>query len=109
MTKSMALLSNEEIKNKLKNEIDNLKEKIENIKNDMLKLIGEEDYKYINDLYSKVENNTGEIDEIYKKIEEYIKNKYEDDKRGKLDDLYFYLITYDCQLAKKEQQLKKYL
>ena len=109
MTKSMALLSNEEIKNKLKNEIDNLKEKIENIKNDMLKLIGEEDYKYINDLYSKVENNTGEIDEIYKKIEEYIKNKYEDDKRENLDDLYFYLITYDCQLAKKEQQLKKYL
>ena len=109
MTKSLSLLSNEEIKNKLKNERDNLKEKIENTKNDMLNLLGKEDYNYIIDLYVKVENNFGEVDEIYKKIEEYIKSKYQNDKRENFDELYFSLISYDCQLAKKEQQLKKYV
>ena len=108
MSKSLLMLSNEERKNRLKNERDNLKEKIENIKNDMLKLIGEKDYNYINDLYSKVENNSGEVDDIYKKIEEYIKDKYQGDKRENFDELYFSLISYDCQLTKKEQQLKKY-
>ena len=39
MSKSLGSLSNEEIKNKLTNERDNLKEKIINIKNDILKLI----------------------------------------------------------------------
>ena len=109
MTKSLLMLSNEERKNRLQNERDNLKEKIENIKNEMLKLIGEKDYNYINDLYSKVENNSGEVDDIYKKIEEYIKDKYQDEKRENFDDLYFSLISYDCQLTKKEQQLEKYL
>ena len=75
----------------------------------MLKLIGEKDYNYINELYSKVENNSGEVDDIYKKIEEYIKDKYQGEKRENFDDLYFSLISYDCQLTKKEQQLKKYL
>ena len=109
MTKSLLMLSNEERKNRLQNERDNLKEKIENIKNEMLKLIGEKDYNYINDLYSKVENNSGEVDDIYKKIEEYIKDKYQGEKRENFDDLYFSLISYDCQLTKKEQQLEKYL
>ena len=108
LSKSLLMLSNEERKNRLKNERDNLKEKIENLKNDMLKLIGEKDYNYINDLYSKVENNSGEVDDIYKKIEEYIKDKYQGDKRENFDELYFSLISYDCQLTKKEQLLKKY-
>ena len=74
----------------------------------MLKLIGKDDYNYIMDLYSKIENNSGEIDEIYKKIEEYVKDKYPDDKRENFDSLYFSLISYECQLDKKEVQLKKY-
>ena len=72
-------------------------------------LIGKEDYNYIIELYSKVESNLGEVDEIYKIIEEYIKSKYQDDKRENFDELYFSLISYDCQLGKKEQQLKKYI
>ena len=107
MSKSLASLSNEEIKNKLTNERDNLKEKIINIKNDMLKLIGEEDYNYIIDLYTKVENNSNE--EIYQKIEQFFKDKYQNDKKEKFGELYISLITHDCQLTKKEQLLKKYI
>ena len=81
MSKSLLYLSKEEIQKKLNNEKNNLKERIGNVKSDMLKLIGKDDYNYIMDLYSKIENNSGEIDEIYKKIEEYVKDKYPDDKR----------------------------
>ena len=108
MSKSLLYLSKEEIQKKLNNEKNNLKERIGNVKSDMLKLIGKDDYNYIMDLYSKIENNSGEIDEIYKKIEEYVKDKYPDDKRENFDSLYFSLISYECQLDKKEVQLKKY-
>ena len=64
----MKKLTNEEIKKRLNKERDSLKGKVENIKNDILKLIGEKDYSYIIDLYSKIENNPEEVDEIYKKI-----------------------------------------
>ena len=109
MTRSMIFLTNEEIKNKLKKDKENLKEKIENVKSEILKLIGKEDYNYTINLYSKVGNNIGGIDEVYHKIEEYIKNKYQDEKKEIFNELYLSLISYDCQLTKKEQQLKKYL
>ena len=108
MSKSLLYLSKEEIQKKLNNEKNNLKERIGNVKSDMLKLIGKDDYNYIMDLYSKIDNNSGEIDEIYKKIEEYVKDKYPNDKRENFDSLYFSLISYECQLDKKEVQLKKY-
>ena len=109
LTQSMKKLTNEEIKKRLNKERDSLKGKVENIKNDILKLIGEKDYSYIIDLYSKIENNPEEVDEIYKKIEEYIKDKYEDSKKEAFGKLYLSLISYDCQFAQKEQQLKKYI
>ena len=108
MTRSMVHLSKEEIHKRIKNEIENLKERIDSTKNDMLKLIGKDDYIYIIGLYSKVGNNSGEIDEIYKKIEEYVKDKYPDDIKENFANLYLSLISYDCQLNKKEDQLKKY-
>ena len=109
LTQSMKNLSNEEIKKRLNNERESLKGKVEIIKNDILKLIGEKDFNYIINLYSKIENNPEEVDEIYKKIEEYIKDKYEDSKKEQFGKLYLSLISYDCQFVKKEQQLKKYI
>ena len=109
MTKSMMFLTNEEIKNKLKNERDDLKEKVEKYKSEILKLIGEEDYNYIINIYSKVDNDLERVNDIYQKFEEYIKDKYEEDKKENLKNLYSSFICYDCQLSKKEQHLKKYL
>jgi len=109
MTKSMMFLTNEEIKNKLKNERNDLKEKVEKYKSEILKLIGEEDYNYIINIYSKVDNDLERVNDIYQKFEEYIKDKYEEDKKENLKNLYSSFICYDCQLSKKEQHLKKYL
>ena len=109
MTKSMMFLTNDEIKNKLTNERDDLKEKVEKYKGEILKLIGEEDYNYIINIYSKVDNDLGRVNEIYQKFEEYIKDKYQEDKKENLKNLYSSFICYDCQLSKKEQHLKKYL
>ena len=109
MTKSMMFLTNDEIKNKLINERDDLKEKVEKYKNEILKLIGEEDYNYIINIYSKVDNDLGRVNEIYQKFEEYIKDKYQEEKKENLKNLYSSFICYDCQLSKKEQHLKKYL
>ena len=109
MTKSMMFLTNEEIKNKLINERDDLKEKVEKYKSEILKLIGEEDYNYIINIYSKVDNDLERVNEIYQKFEEYIKDKYEEDKKENLKNLYSSFISCDCQLSKKEQHLKKYL
>jgi hypothetical protein len=109
MTKSMMFLTNDEIKNKLMNERDDLKEKVEKYKNEILKLIGEEDYNYIINIYSKVDNDLGRVNDIYQKFEEYIKDKYQEEKKESLKNLYSSFICYDCQLSKKEQHLKKYL
>ena len=109
MTKSMMFLTNDEIKNKLMNERDDLKEKVEKYKNEILKLIGEEDYNYIINIYSKVDNDLGRVNDIYQKFEEYIKDKYQEEKKENLKNLYSSFICYDCQLSKKEQHLKKYL
>ena len=104
-----SLTSNEENKNKLNNEKEYLEEKIRFIKNDILKLIGEEDYNYFINFYSKIENNSDEVEEINNKIEEYIKSKYEDEKGKTFFDLYFSLKEYDNQLTEKEHQLQKYI
>ena len=109
MTKSMIFLTNDEIKKKLINERDSLKEKVENYKSDILKLIGEEDYNYIINMYSKVNNYLGGVNEIYQKFEEYFKDKYQEEKKENLKNLYSSFICLDCQLSKKEQHLKKYL
>ncbi len=107
MSQSLMFLTNEEIKKKLTDERDSLQEKIINTKNDMKKLIGEDDYNYIINLYEKVDKKPTE--EIYQKIEEFYKDKYKNDGKKIFQQLYFSLIAYDCQLSKKQRQLKKYL
>ena len=70
----------------------------------MLVLIGEEDYKHVMDLYSKIDKS--KIDEIYVEIEEYAQ-KYDEEKKDKFDILYFKLISTDYQIQQKNSELKK--
>ena len=81
-----------------------LMERLESIKKEMLELIGEEDYKYVMELYSFIDKS--KIDEIYVKIEEYVK-KYDEDKKDKFDILYFKLISTDYQIQQKNNQLQQ--
>ena len=81
-----------------------LMERLENIKKEMLELIGEEDYKYVMELYSFIDKS--KIDEIYGKIEEYAQ-KYDENKKDKFDMLYFKLISTDYQIQQKNSQLQQ--
>ena len=81
-----------------------LTERLENLKKEMLVLIGEEDYKHVMDLYSKIDKS--KIDEIYVEIEEYAQ-KYDEEKKDKFDILYFKLISTDYQIQQKNSELKK--
>ena len=86
----MKNLSNEEIKKRLNNERESLKGKVEIIKNDILKLIGEKDFNYIINLYSKIENNPEEVDEIYiKKLRNILKINMKIVKRNNLVNYIF--------------------
>ena len=81
-----------------------LTDRLESIKKEMLNLIGENDYKYVMELYSIIDKT--KIDEIYVKIEEYVQ-KYDEDKKDKFDILYFKLISTDCQVQQKNNELQK--
>ena len=97
----------EEIKeNKVMNkEINILKEKIEKNKSELKQLMGEKDFKYIMNIHNIKEPN--KIDEIYEKIEDFAHQKYSSDKNEKFLDLYLSLISNECQLDKKIEELKK--
>jgi NIMA (never in mitosis gene a)-related kinase len=83
-----------------------LTDRLESIKKEMFNLIGENDYKYVMELYSIIDKT--KIDEIYVKIEEYVQ-KYDEDKKDKFDILYFKLISTDCQVQQKNNELQKLL
>ena len=80
-----------------------LTDRLNNVKKEMLELLGEDDYKYVMELYSIIDKS--KIDEIYYKIEEYVQ-KYDEDKKDKFDMLYFKLISTDCQIQQKNSDLK---
>ena len=85
-------------------EINNLKEKIEKSKNELKQLMGEKDFKYIMNMHNIKEQN--KVDEIYEKIENFANKNYEQDKNEKFLDLYLSLISTECQLDKKTEELK---
>ena len=89
------------------NEKKNIENKICHIKEDMLKLIGENDYDFVMGLYGNVQNKN--IDEIYEKIETFVNSYYDEEKKENFNNLYYLLISLDCQLAKKKEELKNYL
>ena len=88
---------------KLKKEILELKDKIKECKNEMLKLIGEKDYKYIMDLYDNRIKEQNKIDEIYKKIEDFANKNYFIEKKEQFNNCYFRLVSLECQLGKKNE------
>ena len=80
-----------------------LTDRLNSVKKEMLELLGEDDYKYVMELYSIIDKS--KIDEIYYKIEEYVQ-KYDENKKDKFDMLYFKLISTDCQIQQKNNDLK---
>ena len=99
-------ISLNEIKNKLVKEKKYLIEKINIIKDDILSLIGGTDYNYIFNLYNNTDKENENIDEIYEKIEKFVNMNYDIKKKESFDNLYFLLISLDCQLFEKENKLK---
>ena len=92
---------------KLLEEKDKLKEKINIIKDNMLSLLGGIDYNYIINLYNSANNEN--IDKIYKRIEDFVNNNYDEIKKENFDNLYYLLIALDCKLIEKENQIKSFL
>ena len=96
----------EEEKINMKKELDQLKERIDYLKEDIPKLIGEEKFKNILEIYSVGIKDESKQAEVNEKIENFIKeNKFE----NKSDDekLYniFSLFILECQYYKKEKEL----
>ena len=83
-----------------------LSDRLENVKKDMFDLIGEQDYKYVMELYSIIDKT--KIDEIYYKIEEFAQ-KYNEEKKDKFDSLYIKLISTDYQIQQKTKDLQQLL
>ena len=92
-------------KNIISNEIQNLKEKVQNSKNEMLQLIGDKDYKYIMDLYNIGIKDQNKIDDIYQNIEDFVEKNYSKEQKEKFNNCYLLLVSLDCQLAKKAEEI----
>ena len=91
--------------NTINNEIQNLKEKVQNSKDEMLQLIGKNDYKYIMSLYNIGIKEQNKIDDVYQKIEDFANKNYSTDKKDKFNVCYLLLVSLDCQLAKKFEEI----
>ena len=92
-------------KDSINKEIYDFKEKIKKNKNEMLQLIGEKDYKYIMNLYNIGIKEQNKIDEIYINIEEYANKNYSIEKKELFCDIYLRLVSLECQLSKKIEEL----
>ena len=73
------------------------------IKDEILKIIGEKDYKYIMELYEKTFSNIeqNEIHDYFELIDKYVKNSFDNEKKEKFDSFFKSLITIDCYLNEK--------
>ena len=90
----------------IKNVIHEMCLKAEKLKKGLLNLLGEKDYIYIMNYYSRIDKS--KIDEAGDKIEDYIR-EYDEDKKIKFDNLYFTLISLDYQIELKTIELKNIL
>jgi NIMA (never in mitosis gene a)-related kinase len=78
-----------------------LKEKIQKVKDDLLKIIGEKDYEYIMNQYNIFSKQRGANYDIYEKIENYANNNFTGTKKDNFFQKYLSMIKYDCQLGRK--------
>ena len=93
-------------KENLTNDLKEIKAKIDILKNNILKLIGEEKNKQINDLmYNGIEDDSKQ-EEINEKIEQFIKGNCTDNNEEKMYDI-LSLFILECQYKKKQEQLNK--
>ena len=86
----------------VESEIKILEEKINGIKDEMLKLIGGTDYNFIMNLYNSTYDNDN-MDKIYEKIENFVNKYYDTDKKESFNNLYYQLISLNHNLNKKNQ------
>ena len=93
-------------KENLTNDLKEIKAKIDILKNNILKLIGEEKYKQINEImYSGIEDDSKQ-EEINEKIEQFIKGNCTDNNEEKMYDI-LSLFILECQYKKKQELLNK--
>ena len=91
----------------LNKEIASLREKNKEIKKDIFNIIGEDDYKFIMNLFEN--NNVNEPnknEEICEEIEKFSKNNYSSEKKEKFIYFYLLLVSNDCLLSKKIKEFQ---
>ena len=77
-----------------------MKHKKNIIKEEILKLIGENDNKYIMELYEKAFNKSdqNEIHDYFETIDKFVKSSFDKEKKEKFDNFFKNLIELDCYL-----------
>lgn len=98
--------NNEEEKAGLAKELEELKVKIENLKEKILKLIGKEKYDYIMKISSEGVKDNNKKEEVNDKIEQFIKENTKDGNMEELFDI-FQLFIFECQFYKKQENINK--
>ena len=68
------------------------------IKNKVLNLLGEDDYKKIIDLYEKSYQEEDKAEEYFEFIEQYVKSNFDPVKKEKFENYLDHLMSIDCHL-----------
>ena len=78
---------------------DNLKDMKDRVKGEILKLIGEKDYKYIIDLYEMIYKNPVKMKENFDTIEKFVKINYTLEKQKNFEKYFYDLLSIDSFLG----------
>ena len=99
--------SKEVEKENLKEELDILKAKINSLKEDLPKLIGEKKYQYIMNIFSNGIKDDSKKEEVNEQIGKFIKENSVDNNNSFNENLYniYSLFILECQFNKKEKEL----
>jgi len=93
-------------KENLKKDLQEIKAKIELLKGNILKLLGEEKYKNAKELMSSGIEDDSKQEEANEKVEQFIKDNCNDNNEEKMYDI-LSLFILECQYKKKQEQLNK--
>ena len=96
----------EEEKTNIKNDLISMKTKIDYLKQELPKFIGEEKYKYIMEICSIGIKDDTKQKEVNDKIEQFIKENKKTDNEEKLYDI-MQLFILECQYFKKQEKLNR--
>jgi len=80
------------------NIFDELKKQRKILKNKILNILGEEDYKYIIELYEKTYEEEDKAQDYFEHIEQYVKLKFDSNKKEKFENYFEQLMSIDCHL-----------